>query len=845
MAARTGALFGAVVRCAAFCLCVALFVAAAGAQEQLVVEGPEPATIRLGEAAVVRIKVEGKQADPRAPELPQVDGLSMRLSPPARSSYRMFDGRRLIERVGVQYVLELQPMRAGTFVVPPFTIWTGTQNQRTRELNVEAREDFEGAELGWVDVEIEPQRVYVHEPVRVRVDFGVEQGIRLQQDVHNRYRYLDIEVQARWLDEFPGGERLDLPQLTGDTRLTVANQRLNQVRYEGDYERDGKVWQHFSFERAFLPTRLGTIELPAPLLRFHVVRRAGSRDVFNQARGRMSENLYAYGEPLQLEVLPIPEEGRPTPYYGAVGRFSIGARLDRNSVRVGESVKLTVTVRGRGNLEFLRLPALDDLPGFHKLGAVEPQRDADKVVVTYDLTPLSADVTQVPPVAWNFFDTTPGIEQFVEVETAALPLHVEALPDGESLPSLPSERVDAVVPGVDDIFDLPELGGEPVRARAAPGWLRWTAVVLPWLLVGLAFAGVRYVRRSRADVTGQRVRGAKRAFDRALADGAEPLDALTTYLGDRLDVPAAAVISPELQQRLLQSGLDEAHARDVAAAIERGTAARYGGGAGLGRDEAVALVQRLEPKRFGARLLPCWLPLLLAVAAGATQVRAQQPVAPADPAAAAVQAYREGDYAAADRDFALAYERTGDRRLLRARGNCLFRLGRLAEARWAYESARLGLPRDQELRANLRLVRQRLELPDEMAGFDAEVEQALDSMTAPELVWLCCGCMLLAAGCLVFGWRRLPLRWLGFVALAPATLLAVWLIALEPARPLGAIAVERLELTAEPREDLEAVATVRPGVQVQLGGRAEGDYVLVLAGSRRGYAPRSKVRIIR
>jgi len=809
-----------------------VFAAFAAAQEELQVSQPEPGTIRLGDAARVRITIEGRTANPREFELPDVDGLQMSLSGPARSSYTSFDGRNMVQRVGVQYGLELRPTRVGTFVVPSFAIWTGTEEQRTPELRLEVRADLVGKELGFLEISVEPKRVYVHEPVRVRVDYGVQQGVRVVQEVYQRTRYLDVEVRANWLDDFPGGERIELPQTPGS--IAICNGRLLYADFDANLERDGTRWQSFSFERAYLPTRLGKIELPAPMLRFHALRRSGSR-----SRRPMSENYYVYGEPLELEVLPIPEEGRPTPYFGAVGRFTIEASIDRGRVRVGESVKLTLVVRGEGNLEFLRMPELDELPGFHKLGENETQRDADKVSVTYDLTPLSTDVTEVPAIDWNYFDTTPGVEAFAEVRTPALPLVVDALRDGEALPTLPDEAPVAVTPGVDDIYDLPDFDGAPRRLVELEAWQRWLWPLLPWLLTAVAFVGWRGLRRRRADVTGRRARGAHRAFEQALRDGREPLEALAGYLGDRLDVPPAAVISPELRQRLVARGLDDAIAGDVVQAIERGTAQRYGGVDELPVDDVRSLVQRLESASFGARCLPLWLlPLLACAFAGGGELRAQS--AAADP----VALYRAGDYRAADRAFAAAFERTGDRRYLRARGNCLFRLGDLPRALWAYERARLGMPRDAELLANLRLVRQRLALPEPSQGFGAEVQALLHSLTASERAALCAALMLLAALLLAFGWRRIPARWAGGALLAPAVWILLDLVWLEPGRPLRAVALAELSLTAEPREGLDAVASVRPGVIVGLRARGEGEYVRVVVGERSGYAPRASVGIV-
>ncbi|MFY9342357.1 MAG: SH3 domain-containing protein, partial [Planctomycetota bacterium] len=197
----------------------------------------------------------------------------------------------------------------------------------------------------------------------------------------------------------------------------------------------------------------------------------------------------------------------------------------------------------------------------------------------------------------------------------------------------------------------------------------------------------------------------------------------------------------------------------------------------------------------------------------------------------------------AEAAFARAQAATGDRRFLQARGNCFFRADDLCRALWAFESAALGRPRDAELLANLALVRARLELPDGDAGFVAELDRLRQRLTATEQLAGASLCMLLAAGCLVFGWRRTGLRWIAaLIALPGMWLLAA--LALQPAAGATAIALGKLSLTSEPRLDLDPVATVRPGVAVTVLGGSDGAFVRVRAGDRSGYVPRAAIAVV-
>ena len=72
---------------------------------------------------------------------------------------------------------------------------------------------------------------------------------------------------------------------------------------------------------------------------------------------------------------------------------------------------------------------------------------------------------------------------------------------------------------------------------------------------------------------------------------------------------------------------------------------------------------------------------------------------------AGIDAYRRGEYQAAIHAFQ-AIDHSRDRRLDYDLGNSYYRQGDLPHALWAYECARLGMPRDADLLANLKLVSQ-------------------------------------------------------------------------------------------------------------------------------------------
>ena len=93
--------------------------------------------------------------------------------------------------------------------------------------------------------------------------------------------------------------------------------------------------------------------------------------------------------------------------------------------------------------------------------------------------------------------------------------------------------------------------------------------------------------------------------------------------------------------------------------------------------------------------------------------------------------------------------------------------------------------------------------------------------------------------------RKAPfLRWVALALLLPGALVAIELLWLSPQRPPRAIALDTLELTAEPRDGMDAVATIAPGASVSVRSGLGGEFVRVEAMGRSGYCKRSKIGVI-
>ena len=82
-------------------------------------------------------------------------------------------------------------------------------------------------------------------------------------------------------------------------------------------------------------------------------------DFFNDPffnRNVKNINTVIKSNPITINVLPLPQKGKPENFSGAVGDFRLSSRIDRTTLAANDALTLTLTLSGKGNLELIELP---------------------------------------------------------------------------------------------------------------------------------------------------------------------------------------------------------------------------------------------------------------------------------------------------------------------------------------------------------------------------------------------------------------------------------------------------------------------------------------------------------
>jgi len=361
---------------------------------------------------------------------------------------------------------------------------------------------------------------------------------------------------------------------------------------------------------ALFPLRDGTLTIGAPQLE--------AAPAFRSIFSRRTSTVARTGVPVEVLANPVPEKGRPSGFSsGNVGRYALNAKVDRNEVKVGEPVTLTLTISGEGHLKNLKLAPLEDIEGTRMY---EP-RIEDAVTkrggrlggqrrLEYLIMPQKTGVLELPAVELVYFD--PVAARFETRRTKSIEVRVTGSDRVERAEAEP--EIEGVTPNTDDLAPLRSIHRESALSSGADALYSRTWFLLAVILIPIGFLalvivdGFRRRRLASRDVLRSR-RAAAVALKRLkkIGKGESPPEeeliqvtrALHGFFADRFGEPVSGLTMDELRAFLRERDVpDEVAARTVEL-FGRSEEARYGGGGGADLSsrfaaEARELIKQLD-----------------------------------------------------------------------------------------------------------------------------------------------------------------------------------------------------------------------------------------------------------
>ena len=246
-------------------------------------------------------------------------------------------------------------------------------------------------------------------------EFIAQEGVHLVAEISNSNPFLSQPITVTYklfVKPNIGLSQLGLiedPKFNGfwSLPIDIDFQNIKKTTYNGE------TYNMVTLRKYVLyPQKTGTISFE-PLVIDLVVdipfrRRLNPFQVINDLK-RVPKTVSAGAK--SITVKPLPEEGKPASFTGAVGTFDFKVKPSKTELKSGESLDLEISVSGNGNLKLFNLPKPEFPSAFE---VFDPQHKEEvqtplsgmtgKISDTYTIVPQVKGKYVVKPIEFSYFD---------------------------------------------------------------------------------------------------------------------------------------------------------------------------------------------------------------------------------------------------------------------------------------------------------------------------------------------------------------------------------------------------------------------------------------------------------
>lgn len=377
----------------------------------------------------------------------------------------------------------------------------------------------------------------------------------------------------------------EAPQYDGFLSEKQADDGRRQLQLETYQGRNYRTVDILS--EVLFPQRSGTLTIPTSKIGLRVpVAQADADPFFGSS---MMVDREVRSTPVTIQVRPLPTEGKPADFSGAVGSFRMRAELLTKAPKTNESLTIRLILEGTGNLKQVTSPTISfpqDFEVYDPKETYEEKISATEVygkkVIEYFAIPRRTGAVTIPSLSFSYFD--PHLGRYETLRSQPFSLQVaqgrETAADDRG-----SQRQQEQL--LRQLYSDGALG-TPLGLQWAQSWSYLLLFPLMALLGFIAYLVIARERGLRADSLGykasransvatKRLRTARKLLEVGARDAfyEETLRALWGYLGDKLRLPGSELSRSSVSELLRSRGLDEETIARLTSVIDEVEFARY------------------------------------------------------------------------------------------------------------------------------------------------------------------------------------------------------------------------------------------------------------------------------
>lgn len=469
---------------------------------QLILDRPEAA---FGDSVTLSLRVSGAGSLDDPPKIPGLQDFSV--SQGGTSS--RIEIINFTKSSYTEFIYFIQAGKPGTYTIGPAEVRDGSSVFRSNSVTLTVRdvarkgegEDARGEGPVFLRAELSKKEVYAEEPAIYTVKL---------------YRLVKVSNLS-----------LDIPDNPALTFKKIGE----PLEYVTDIS--GQPYQVLEVRHEVVPLSKGRFTLPPATMNMVVYDQSSRQRAFPYGDpffnlSRPKQQAVASNS-LELNVHPLPREGRPADFSSLLGQYTMRSGLDKDTISAGDTASLTVTIEGRGNVSRipdLTVPDIQGIKTYADKPAVRIEADAQgykgSKTMKWAFVPQEQGNYEIPPLAFSYFDTRARVYRILR--TPPLTLTVKPGSSGQGVrqasPGLSAPGVQAgkVKKEVEEVGrDILPVHTDLDALRLKPGLMPDPAVL--WLLIAVppflylgGYGAGRWMNPSRKNEEQARSKGALKHF---------------------------------------------------------------------------------------------------------------------------------------------------------------------------------------------------------------------------------------------------------------------------------------------------------------------------------------------
>lgn len=407
-----------------------------------------PAVIGKNELAELKFVVENAD-EVQQIEPPSLKNFSIIAGPSQQSGMSMVNG--IVKKyIALSYIL--RPKSTGVFVLPPATAKADGAIYKSNAASIKVIAGTTGNGLqpsapanpfAGMDIFEDPA------PKTISRDFILKKGEDpLNKIRRNMFVLLEVDRNTCYVGEPVVATYKLYTRLKSESNMVknpsfngfsvIDLQQPDHTNYHIE-KKDGKEFNVYIIRKAQLyPLLPGKLELGIAEIENNVQFVKAEymdqrREFFNGGtmpdifdggiapEGLVRQTLSLQNKPVSIEVKPLPETNKPDGFKGAVGNFSIEAKLEKDKLTTDDGGRLAIIIGGEGNLQMLNAPDItwpigvegfdvkttdDLLKGMVPVGG--------RKIFEFPFTVTAAGTYTIPPVSISFFNPQLGAYKTIQ-----------------------------------------------------------------------------------------------------------------------------------------------------------------------------------------------------------------------------------------------------------------------------------------------------------------------------------------------------------------------------------------------------------------------------------------------